>query len=266
MAQVPPRFIVCSNPRSGSGLLCGLLQNTGLLGPPVHNRHYETLNPNRRYSPAHVDWEQQDVRALFEQLFAEYGWFKMHWHHMAHLVRCARKSSRHRSLTPDGVRDQLSPSTRFIFLYREDKMAQAASVIKALASGRWSHRNTDQGLGGEGRPDASLYSICYHMEEARRWDDLWRRFFRTNQVECFAFSYEELSEDKKKVVTRSLEFLGIDAPDDVTIQADRSKQADAFNAAIVSKYEGASPQQRSLYHLLCRRHVRLKAWLADHRR
>ena len=65
----------------------------------------------------------------------------MQWHHMAHLVRCARKSRRNRQLTPDRIGDHLPDSTRFIFIYRENKVDQAVSVIKALASRRWSHRD-----------------------------------------------------------------------------------------------------------------------------
>ena len=253
-------FIVCASPRCGSGLFCSLLENTGLLGHPIRGRRYEVLHPNRPYNASRVDWEKQDLKEFMHRILAEHGWFKIHWFQLAFLIRHARRSRRYRRLSPFQMRAMLPESTPLLLIYREDKLAQAVSMIKATAMKRWKRLVTEAPAEADSpKPNASLYEICYHLDDARRSDGLWRQFFKANQLECFACSYEELVDDTSRIIRQALRHLGVEPPTDLVIQTERMKLADTYNQTLIEKYQRSNRLLRGLCHCL----ARLSIWVKE---
>lgn len=66
-----------------------------------------------------------------------------------------------------------------------------------MAAGKWSHRKADNCEKPES-PDCkvSLYSICYHIEDAQRNDDSWREFFVAHKLELLSLSLKNCCKTK----------------------------------------------------------------------
>jgi LPS sulfotransferase NodH len=191
-------YFVCGTPRSGSWLLCGLLASTGVAGRP-HEWFWQ-------------DTEQSNRRAWGVSSFTDY------------LVRV-----RDAATTPTGVRswriprrlrqlgdcpsdlsiiDRHFPSPRFVWIRREDVVAQAVSWSKAIQTGRWHHWDTP-------RPRAvsayDRHQIDVLTREAAANDAAWGAWFAANEIDPLTVRFEELVADPVCVTRDVLEFLDIDA-------------------------------------------------------
>lgn len=257
----PLHFIVLSNPRSGSGLFCSLLENTDLLGHPKRGGKNEVLHPNRPTGPGTVDWNNQDVKAFLQDVLDEHGWFKLHWYQFANMIRHARRGLCQPELSIWHFASHIPSSTPLVLIIRKDKLAQSVSAIKSMITNEWKRKQGQSSSEQEPpKPKVSLYTICYHIEDGKRSDGFWRRFLSENQLEFFECSYEELVKDKSKVISEALQFMEVEVPVALTVDTDRVKLADTFNQTLVKKYQQSNKLYRGFCHWLARLSIGLKQW------
>jgi len=125
-------YVVCSTPRSGSGLLCRGLAATGELATPL-----EYLNPALRaiFAERWSCGPELDayLDALHARRTAPNGVFglKAHW---AQLERTADEAG----ATPAELLERVAPGARRVRSTRADRVAQAVSLWRAERTGVWS--------------------------------------------------------------------------------------------------------------------------------
>lgn len=202
----PPRsrpvntYIVCSTPRSGSGLLSRGLAGTGDLGTPL-----EYFNPvhrgilSRRWGCA-SDLESY-VETLHARRTAPTGLFgtKVHWDQLAQIRAEAtgRIHDRFVHETSDALIERLFPRPRFIRIVRLDLDSQAVSYWRSLNSGIWSvaidgHATAGAGAGaGEAPYSFEGIDRCRRLIESGEL--CWDRLIRSRADDALVVAYEDLT-------------------------------------------------------------------------
>ncbi len=242
-------FVIASLPRTGSTLLGHLLRLTGEVGDP---REY--LNPmqvrdfevrlgetaarrtGQRFlrGPAigfatRGRWD----RARLERYLARVrvrrtgpsGWFglKLHWHHL-----------RFWFLDRGWPVEEVLGPERWIWIRREDRVAQAVSWARALQTGRWaSHQRALRPAIYRSRQISRLLHTIEASERA------WQEFFERGGIEPLELVYEELVVSPAASVAAVLTRLGVSAPPPLQIDGlPQARQGDATNARWIARFRG----------------------------
>ncbi|MDP9293575.1 MAG: Stf0 family sulfotransferase, partial [Actinomycetota bacterium] len=190
-------YLVCSTPRSGSGLLCRGLAGTGVAGAPLEyfNPLHRRMLTDRWGCGSSLD---EYVRALYSHRTTPDGVFgtKLHWDQFVALRAEALGTS---AAEPeyeisDDVIERLFPNATYVRILRRDVNRQAISLWYALCTGTWS-------LAADDRGDAAARAdVPYSYEGIDRCRRLienaelhWDRFLRFNGIEPVDVVYEELA-------------------------------------------------------------------------
>ena len=128
----------------------------------------------------------------------------------------------------------LSPMT-FIYISRQDKIAQAVSMAKALQTGQWTSR-MEAGPGARLRYDFAMIANC--LNDIARQDPDWRRWFDANGVTPHQVTYDDLTADADAVVRDIVGLLGVhnDEPDVVDLPP-VNKQGDETSEEWTERFE-----------------------------
>jgi trehalose 2-sulfotransferase len=222
-------YIVASTPRSGSTFLCSLLWQTGVLGAPS-----EYWNCRKRASPKTIGTRMMErleassgvdyLTKLLACRTSKNGIFglKVHFAHFEEVFNGFPQ-----------VLELLAP-IKFIYIERQDKLAQAVSMARSLQTGIWAFgRNRE-------RPtisyDRDLISRCLRSLEVQRRG--WLQWFATNRVEPHVVSYENLVADTAGVVSSIIDLLDVrgDEPHEVQ-QRKLARQGDGTNKEWAARYQ-----------------------------
>ena len=141
-ARAKVAYLVCTTPRTGNGLLCDTLWETGLFGRP--DEYFCDSGYHPEYA---VDDDKRDIRRYIRKVLnlgtGPNGVFgaKIMWNHFNELVT-AIDTTRQTGTTPDrSILVQCFPAaTKYIWLVRNDKLRQAISLYKRKATGVFSIR------------------------------------------------------------------------------------------------------------------------------
>jgi trehalose 2-sulfotransferase len=217
-------YIVASSYRSGSQYLCWRLWQTGLLGAPS-----EVLNPtselrvlmNRFKASSPADY----IAKLIARRTSRNGVFgmKAHFHHF----------EAYQKEYPE-LLEVLAPTT-YIYISRQDRIAQAVSMAKALQTDAWTSRME------EGPKPVMVYDremIAHCLVDIEQQDVTWRRWFETHNVAPFQVTYDDLTANAAGVVRSIVEYLGVenDERDEVDVPPAK-KQADETNQEWIERFE-----------------------------
>jgi len=226
--QLRKSYIVASTPRCGSTFLCSLLWQTGVLGAPS-----EYWNCRKRASPKTIGTRMMErleassgvdyLTKLLACRTSKNGIFgvKVHFSHFEEVLRGFPK-----------VLDMLSPVT-YIYIERQDKLAQAVSMARSLQTGVWAAGRNRQ------RPpmtyDRNLISRCLDTLETQRLG--WLRWFQTNRIDPTIVTYEKLIADPASVVSGIIDLLGVsnDDPHEVQQRAVQ-RQSDGTNKEWAARF------------------------------
>jgi LPS sulfotransferase NodH len=225
-------YLICSTPRSGSTLLCGLLLSTGIAGRP---ESYFRL-PDE---PTWVDrwriardpdgsFDYRDyVQAAIKDGNTENGVFgaRVMWGTMDEIV--ANLSSVYRDLA-GGDLELLSRAfgrIRFVHLRRGDTVAQAVSWARAEQTGYWHH-----GDSSANEPHFELDQIQGFVAMIDEHNAAWRDWFTSFDIRPHVVRYEELTADMVGITLGVLDFLGLELPDGRTIAPGHDRQAHEINS------------------------------------
>ncbi|MDX1711816.1 MAG: Stf0 family sulfotransferase, partial [Rhodovibrionaceae bacterium] len=143
VASAYQSYIICATPRTGSTLLCDLLESTAVAGRPDSYFRRQSIACWMRHLgiPALTD-EREFNRAYLEAVLREgtagtdlFG-LRLMWETVAELS--ARLDLLHPGLPDDAARfEHAFGTTRYIHLSRQDKIAQAVSRLRAEQTGLW---------------------------------------------------------------------------------------------------------------------------------
>jgi LPS sulfotransferase NodH len=240
-------YIICGTPRTGSTLLCGLLASTKAAGDP--NSFFM-----RNIDPA---WARQlGLPARGSLSDAEYG--------AAYLKAAIRAGKGETEMF--GLRlmrqdlEDLStligwvfpglPSDRarleaafgdilYIHLAREDKLAQAVSMVKAEQTGLW-HVAPDgtelERLAPPKDPEYDFQRIASKVAQLERYDAAWLTWFEAQGIVPLRIGYERLSANPAEALAVICDALGVPAPAPATIRPGVAKLSDVVSMEWMRRY------------------------------
>ncbi|MEV8517907.1 Stf0 family sulfotransferase [Dactylosporangium sp. NPDC051484] len=242
-------YFVCGTPRTGSSLLLGLLGSTGVAGRPqaYFREPDEQLWAERWGLPG--DWSYDDfVCAAIEAGRTPNGVFgaKLMWGTLDRLA--AGLATVYPTLAGRDL-DLLERAfgrVRFIWVYREDTLAQAVSWVRAEQTNVWYIGGNGEigDTGPSGRAPAydtdRLAELTKTIEEH---DAAWGDWFRHVSVEPFRLRYEDLAADKVRATEEILAYLGLTLPVNGRISEMHARQADPLNREWIERFRaGAGPR------------------------
>ncbi|MGQ5262720.1 Stf0 family sulfotransferase [Micromonospora sp. ZYX-F-536] len=239
-------YLICGTPRTGSSLLLGLLESTGVAGHP--QAYFRSPDEPlwverwqiRRTAGGGFDYADY-VRAALAAGRTDNGVFgaKLMWGTLDEVVD--KLASVHPDLAGNDVAllDRAFGRTRFVFLRRDDVLAQAVSWLRAEQTARWfiggnGEIGGDAGNGQAPRFDAD--GITHLIETIREHNAAWESWFATWEIQPLVLRYEELDTDMVAATRRVLDFLGLHLPEGSTIVARHQRQADELNRQWVQRY------------------------------
>jgi LPS sulfotransferase NodH len=262
VVPVARSYLVCATPRSGSTLLCHLLDQTGIAGHPEEyfealrhsgqpRRPHEYFDPDRHANiierlafrempagaahPPHPLWtvETYDryLAWALEQGTTPNGVFgaKLMWGYLGDFAELLRGMPGMARRPIPELLDEAFPNLRYVQITRRDKVRQAVSLWKAVQTQAW------RASGDRDRPKVepvfSFRAINYLVRLLTAHDASWDAYFLGLGHQPLKVSYEELAEANEPVVRRVLEHLGVDAPGDLglggpalEVQADETSE------------------------------------------
>ena len=217
-------YIIAASYRSGSTHLCTRLWKTGVLGAPFEYLNYEH-EMRFMYSRLGASSPADYLNRLICCRMSENGMFglKVHFHHFRAALRTF----------PD-LMQRLAP-VQFIFIRRDDKLAQAVSLAKALQTRAWLSLST---LPAHEIPlfySSEFVSAC--LAEVERQETSWVEWFQAQGTKPHSVYYEDLLVNEPRVVADICRLLGVqgDEPSKVEVPV-LNQQSDSVNAQWASRY------------------------------
>ena len=245
MGKVTKSLLVCATPRSGSTLLCALLDGTGVAGRPqeyferlAHSglprqprEYFERVeDPKLLELLAPTDPGTPDPGDPIPQALAEgttdNGVFaaKLMWTHLLDLAeRLGRPADA-------ALLRERFPDPRYVHVTRRDKIAQAVSLWRAVQTRAWRAGAVTE----NGNAVYHAGAIGYLAGQLFDQDDAWRTWFSANGVEPLTIVYEELAGDTHAATSAVLDHLDV-GPAEVPDPPLR-RQGDDRSARWVERY------------------------------
>jgi LPS sulfotransferase NodH len=217
-------YMICSQPRSGSSLLCELLANTLHAGMPA-----EYLRPDRMTMLKRrwgVETLDEYLRELAERKTSPNGVFglKAHWGQFERIQANPGQAA---------VFAERIPDVRYIHVLREDHLRQAVSLVRALQTGSWST------LTGPAAASAVFdrEDIARKIARIQHEEAAWGRFFERAGIASHRVAYEELANAPEQTARGVLEFLGVELPASFRFDPPlMQKQSDELSEEWVARY------------------------------
>lgn len=245
--QVPVRtWLIASLPRTGSTLLCRLVEQTGQAGVPK-----EYLNPMQvrdweaRLAPDALTrlrhrllrgplvplagrgpWTEARLEAYLRRVQARRsspdGWFglKIHHHHFQRWF-----------LDTGWSVDRLLRPAAWVMLTREDHVAQAVSWYRALQTGRWVAEQAQQLP-----PVYDRRAIAARLRAIEHAEAAWERWFTAQRLAPLRLRYEALTADPDAAVRAVLAHLGLPPPAPLPPSPPMIRQADDLSQAWIARF------------------------------
>lgn len=224
--RVERSLLVCFVARSGSWFLCGLLASTGVLGTPdeffwppgeLEARARHGFRSDKEY----LDW-------VLHRGTTANGTFacKFQLGELRGVLRRLRDAVAGHGLSDRELLTRAFPHPCYVWLDREDRLAQAVSWARALQTNQW--RSSDRGSG----------AASFNAEQIKGLADLigqetaaWARWFDEQEIEPHRVTYEELLANRNGAVAAIADFAGIQLPGgtDVRPYPGFERQADELN-------------------------------------
>ena len=192
-------YAVATIPRTGSSFLCEKLWRTGQLGAPYEYFNYQNLMIQMILRLG-VNSLQDYVKRIFELRTSPNGFFgfKLFPEHFQ-FMRLAQILWRF-------------PHLKFIYLVREDILAQAISYNRSMQTSQWSNYDIPQ---SEAKYDYnSLLSSLGKIEQSINF---WGNYFRNNNIQPYRITYEQFISDPDSETENILNVFGLKYDKSITV-------------------------------------------------
>jgi LPS sulfotransferase NodH len=225
-AGITGSFFVCTTPRTGSTMLVYALAESRQVG--LAAEHFNPLTvpseSDRRIGDHLLDCTG---KAFGTGVFGT----KLHWSQVEPFVARLRRLRGTRSLSDGRLLEAVLPAPRYLWLTRDDKLAQAVSWWRAKVTRVWL--DDDEQVA---EPVFDFDAIDERLRMAHDHDAAWQRWFDENGITPHRITYEELVADPAPVVRRALAYLGVDAPAGFAPTTRTRRQADSQNDEWMRRY------------------------------
>lgn len=222
-------YVICTTPRSGSNLLCDLLESSGIMGQPK-----EFLNLDSVILPFA---RQNNLMESESKIYLD-----------TYLDSVVKKfSSKNNVFAMKLLFDQFEPymelnvirkfihKFKFIWLLRKDVLSQAVSMHIAKETDEWTSFNEKQNKEKENKNRREF--VEYDESKIDRFlrklakDNLnWIEFFSINQLDYLPVTYEDVLSNTNQVCHSICNFCGVETNYQFSLkQATFKKQGDDLN-------------------------------------
>ena len=240
-------YVICTSPRSGSTLLCYLLEATGIAGVPdsyFHEPSVAAWIEDLGLSPDPATGEVETLQEVFRKAIAlgsgDTGMLGLRLQRHSFGCFTEKLALLHPDPTTDVGRFEAAfGRTLFVHLTREDKLEQAVSFVKARQSGLW-HRAPD---GSELERLSAPQELCYDREAIAAemagmiaMDAAWADWFDGEGITPLRLTYSGLSADPIGTLRTVLTALGRDPASADAVEIGVAKLSDATNEDWVARF------------------------------
>jgi trehalose 2-sulfotransferase len=243
-------YLICGTPRTGSTLLCGLLESTGVAGrPESYFRQPDEQSWAARWGIARSPGGGFSYADYLEAALAEgrtaNGVFaaRIMWGTLEEVV------GKLATIYPDSsgsdlvLLERAFGRTRFVYLRRQDAVAQAVSWLRAEQTDVWFRADRP----GRAQPEQEPRFDPGRIRELVRLIDehnaAWREWFDSAGIRPHQVRYEDLDGDPVGVTRGILGFLGLELPPGREIQVGHVRLADQLNADWIERYTATNAQR-----------------------
>ena len=229
--QEPSRsYVICGTPRTGSTLLCSLLDSTDVLGrPESYFREPDEAAWATRFGLPTEGGRVRDYRAFVNAArsagTSNNGVFgaRIMWGSLERVIEGLGGVPGEYDLPI--LEEAFGPLT-FVHVRREDIAAQAVSWCRAEQTGYWQ-----QGDVAAREPQQDIAQTRLLMETIRKHNAAWQAWFDAQGVEPHRVTYEQLVGDRRLVIQGIAAKLSVELPSNWRPQSPHRKQADELNRA-----------------------------------
>jgi LPS sulfotransferase NodH len=239
-AGVERAFFVCSTPRTGSTMLGNLLADTGLVGR-AGEYFGEAFRRDVVPGLSRGGFDDYLVDCTGHARGTGTLGIKLHRDQLEVFLHLLRLRRGLRGSSDRQVIEAVFPAPSYIWMTREDTLAQAVSWWKAITTGKWTDGRP---VIGELRFDAD--GVAGRIRRIEEHNEAWRRWFAANGIEALHVVYEELEADPTATVRRVLDLLGVEVPQGFAVAHVTERQADAVNEDWIRRYRELTRNQPAL--------------------
>lgn len=235
-------YVICTNPRSGSWLLSDGLTATGIAGTPR-----EWFNPSEvrrqkalwrlKYDTDLTDADYLRLATRLSTTSNGVSGVKVHGWQVLELPRLLGMPEEIGE-EEGAVFSRLFPDAHFIWLRRRDRVRQAISLWRALATGAWWSIPGAPPQARKPEPSFNAEAIADMEAVLAAGDARWERFFCAATQAPLDFEYEDLAADPPAVIADVLRWLGLPRP--AALASPRlARQADSLSDNFISQYQAS---------------------------
>lgn len=134
----------------------------------------------------------------------------------------------HHARSPRALLEQAFGRLGFIYLWRDDILAQAISLYRAEKTDYW---HSTEGPTPPSAPEFDFDEIQTRIELLHQHNQAWRAWFGAAGVEPLSVRYEDLEVDPQGCTRQILRSLGIARPGHVQLAAPNQRLADSTTHA-----------------------------------
>lgn len=232
---VTQTYIVCATMRSGSSLLCNMLQKTNCAGNPKEFLRDHLNGDSILSDEAYIDFVCQQLLANASASGVT-GVKLMKWNLDALLKRVSLALQMTSDTEP---LEKVFPDAKFIFITRRDKLAQSISLCRAEKTRIWKKDNSETRQKTLSFPRITNFHISRNLSLIEEWENSWYDFFDTNSIPVYTIVYEDMLSDYETYISEILTFLEI-SPENIcnlSIVPDLQKQADFYSKFLSVRYK-----------------------------
>lgn len=233
-------YLICSTPRSGSYLLCEVLQQTGLAGRPTeYFVQSMMLSLQRQWGISNLSGYFKKVLEVGTTPNGVFG-MKAHMSQFGAVMCILQQVPQFQGLAVPELLSTIFPNLSYIWISRRDKVRQAVSHLKALQTNIWWL--TDRPPVPVEEPTGSTANFNFEaIDQLLRWieeeETAWQDYFNAYAIKPLVVIYEELVQTYNITACQVLDYLHIPKPDDLVITEPRMKrQADMISEEWVERY------------------------------
>jgi LPS sulfotransferase NodH len=240
-------YILCGTPRTGSTLLCNLLASTGAAGNPdsFYSRKFMPEWAEEWGLPSQATMSEREYDVAYLEAAIKVGkggtpvfGLRLMRENLDELSEILGRI--YPGLSSDRARfEKAFGKVLYIHLSRENKLAQAVSLVKAEQTGLW-HVAPDgteiERLAPPKDPEYDFERIAREVAELESYDTAWNTWFAEQGVSPVRVGYETLSADPAATLVRICEALGIQPPNVDDVKPGVAKLADETSLDWMRRY------------------------------
>jgi LPS sulfotransferase NodH len=234
-------YLICATPRSGSTLLCGLLESSGVAGHPAsyfNNKSLDAYADDWRIArPRDGRIDEVFVQAALAAGKTSNGVFaaRIMAETLPELISGLAPAASGPAVTDADLLGAQFGRLRFVHLRRCDVVAQAVSWARSLQTHFW-HPGEAVAPGGQD-PHYDQELIGRLVATIERFEADWTVWFANHSIVPCEVMYEELAADPPRTAHKVLDYLGLDVPPDRQLVVRHRRQADHLNADWIARFK-----------------------------